>query len=217
MMGRIGMIVGVQKVENGAAALGFGEVWSESLPYFWRFFGLNFLIGLVFLILVAPFVVLAIFTMGIGLACLLPLICLLVPVSWAVAVIVEQAQVAIVSENLSMFEGFARGWELVKSDIGSMIVLSLILGVGSFFIGLILAIPLLIAFVPLIFSAGQLTGTDSIPPTVWISLACCTLYLPVLLVLNGILTAYKKTAWTLSYFQLTKTGENAPIVLPANA
>lgn len=217
MMGRIGMIKGVAKVEGGADTLGFGEIWSESMPYFWRFFGLNFLVGLAFAVIIIPLVLVGVLTAGIGFACILPIICLLIPVGWAVSLVLEQAQIAIVQENLGMVDGFKRGWEIVKSDIGGIIVLALILGVASFFIGLIIALPLILAFLPVIFSAGSLRSASTIPATVWVSLACCVIYFPVLLALSGILTAYTKTAWVLSYFDLTKPAENTPIVLQADA
>ena len=219
MIGRIGILKGVYKVENGASSLIFAELWSESMPYFWRFFGLNFLVGLAFLVILLPFILITIATAGIGLACLLPLICLLVPVGWAVNVILEQAQAAIVAEDLGIVESFKRGWEIAKSDIGGMIVLSLILGIGGGIVGVIIAIPVIIAVVPL--AIGMATNNfqmgNSIPVTAWVSLACCGLYFPVLLVLNGILTAYMKTSWALSYLQLSKPKENSPILSQDNA
>ena len=219
MMGRIGILKGVYKVENGASSLIFAELWSESMPYFWRFFGLNILVGLAFLVILLPIILIGVATAGIGLACLLPLICLLFPIAWAVNVIMEQAQAAIVAENLNMFDGFKRGWEIAKSDLVGMIVLWLVLGIGSFIIGVIIALPIIGAMLPLIFSVG--TGNfqmgDTLPPAAWTSLICCGLYFPVLLGLHGILTAYLKTAWALSYLQLTKPKENTPDLTQANA
>lgn len=220
MMGRIGILKGVYKVEGGAASLMFAELWSESMPYFWRFFGLNFLVGLAFFIILLPVIVIAVATMGIGLACLLPLICLLVPVGWAVNIILEQAQAAIVAENLTMIDGFKRGWAIARSDIGGMIVLSLVLGIGGGIIGFVLALPLIAAALPLVFSMGSFemgTAMPQLPPAAWISIICCGIYFPILIGLNGVLTAYMKTAWALSYLQLTKPSENMPIHAEANA
>lgn len=217
MMGRIGILKGVYKVENGATSLMFAELWSESMPYFWRFFGLNFLVGLAFLLILLPAIGIGIATAGVGLLCLLPLICLLIPVGWAVNVILEQAQAAIVAEDLTMFDGFKRGWEIAKSDIGGMIVLSLVLGIGGGIIGIVLALPIIAAVLPLVFSMGSFEMGNVLPPTAWFSLICCGLYLPVLIGLNGILTAYMKTSWALSYLQLTKPKENTPILAQADA
>lgn len=219
MMGRIGILKGVYKVEAGASSLMFAELWSESMPYFWRIFGLNFLVGLAFFVVILPFILIAVATAGIGLACLLPLICVLVPVGWAVNVILEQAQAAIVAEDLGIIESFKRGWAIVKSDIGGMIVLSLVLGIGGGIIGLIIAIPVIIAIVPFVLgmAANNFQMGNSIPATAWVSLACCGLYFPVLLVLNGILTAYVKTSWALSYLQLSQPKENPPVLAQDNA
>lgn len=219
MIGRIGILKGVYKVENGDSSLMFAELWSESMPYFWRFFGLNFLVGLAFFVILLPFIAVAVATAGIGLVCLLPLICLLVPVGWAVNVILEQAQAAIVAENLSMFDGFKRGWAIVKSDIGGMIVLSLVLGIGGGIVGFVIALPIIAAVIPLVFSMGMngFEMGDSIPAAAWFSLICCGLYMPILFGLNGILTAYLKTAWALSYLQLAKPNENAPVLAQDNA
>lgn len=220
MMGRIGLLKGVYKVEGGATSLMFAELWSESMPYFWRFFGLNFLVGLAFFIILLPAIVIGIATAGVGFACLLPLICLLIPVGWAVSVILEQAQAAIVAEDLTMMDGFKRGWEIAKSDIGGMIVLSLVLGIGGAIIGFVLALPLIAAMLPLAFSMASFDMGDAIsqmPPTAWISIICCAIYMPILIGLSGVLTAYMKTAWALSYLQLTKPSETTPIHAEANA
>jgi len=208
------MIKGTSLAEKGAEKLSFGEIWSESLPYFWRIFGLNFLVGLAFAVILIPLILLGVFTAGIGFVCLLPVICLLVPIGWVVSVILEQAQPAIVLEDLSMLDGFKRGWQIVKSNAGPMVVMALILGMGSFIIGMIVALPLIIAFVPLIIGMGSLR--QSLTP-LYIALACCLAYMPVLIFLNGILTAYVQSAWALTFMKLTQPKEEAPIIIEANA
>ena len=45
-IGRIGLVRGTQQAEQGAVRLSFGELFSGSLPYFWRVFGLNLLVGI---------------------------------------------------------------------------------------------------------------------------------------------------------------------------
>ena len=55
-IGRIGLMRGTRKADGGAERLGFGELWSESLPFFWRVFGLSFLLGLAFLVILLPLI-----------------------------------------------------------------------------------------------------------------------------------------------------------------
>ncbi len=214
MIGRVGMIKGTSLAEKGAESISFGEVWSESLPYFWRIFGLNFLIGLAFFILFIPLILLGLVTAGVGFVCLLPIICLLIPIGWILSIVIEQAQAAIVLEDLSMLDGFKRGWEIVKTNAMPTIVMSLILGIGSAIIGVVIALPIIIAVVLFIIGVGALQ--ESLTP-VYITLACCAAYLPVLIFFNGVLTAYIQSVWALTYMRLAKPEETAPIFVEANA
>jgi hypothetical protein len=214
MMGRIGLIKGTAKAETGAASLSFGEIWSESMPYFWRIFGLNFLIGLSFLIIFIPLILFGVITAGVGFLCIIPLICVLVPLSWVVALILEQAQAAIVIEDIGMLEGFKRGWQILKTNVGPMLIMAIILGVGSLILGLIIAVPLLLAFIPVFVKMETLR--ESLTP-LYISLACCAVYLPVLIFFNGVMTAYIQSAWTLTYLRLAKPREDTPVFVEANA
>ncbi len=213
MMGRIGLIKGTYKAENGQSLV-FGEIWSESMPYFWRIFGLNFLIGLAFFVIFIPLILFGVITAGIGFLCIIPLICILVPVGWVVALILEQAQAAIVLEELGMLDGLKRGWQIVKSNVGPIIVMGLILGIGGFIVGIVFALPVIIAVVPLVVGVAALR--ESLTP-LYIALACCAVYMPILIFFNGVLTAYLQSAWTLTFMRLTKPKEEAPVIIEANA
>ncbi len=183
------------------------------MPYFWRVLGLSLLIGLLFLLLFLPLIFFGIITAGIGFLCILPLLCILIPISWGVMVVIEQANAAIVLEDLGIGDGLRRGWEVVKANIGTMILMALILFIGSAVVGIVLAIPLIVAVVPLVI--GSAAGVERTPLLIFG--VCCAVYLPILLMLNGILTAYMQSAWTLTYMRLTNPQDNAPIVLEANA
>jgi hypothetical protein len=214
MIGRIGMIKGTVLAEKDVERIAFGEVWSDSLPYFWRIFGLNFLVGLAVVVLIVPFVLLGVVTAGVGLVCLIPILCLLVPIGWALSIIIEQAQAAIVLEDLSLADGLKRGWLIVKSNPGPVIVMSLILGIGGAVIGGVISIPLIIAFVPIIVGIGSLRETFA---PLYIALACCLAYTPVLIVLNGIMTAFIQSAWALTFMKLMQPKEDAPLIFEADA
>lgn len=214
MMGRIGLIRGTAQAEKGAESLVFAELWAESMPFFWRIFGLNFLIGLAFLVIFIPLMFFGLLTAGIGFLCVIPLLCVMVPISWVVMAVVEQAQNAIVLDDLSMMDGFKRGWELVKANAGPVVIMMLILGVGSAILGLIIALPVIVAALPLIMGAARLQ--QSLTP-VYITAACCVIYFPILLAFNGVLTAYIQTAWTLTYLQFTRPKVEAPVIIEGNA
>jgi hypothetical protein len=206
-IGRIGLVRGTQQAESGAASLTFGELFSGSMPYFWRVFGLNLVVGLavsIIAILIALMAVLGtVATLGLGLFCIIPLVCVLVPVLWFVGVIVEQASIAIVMENLGIMDGLRRGWEVVRANLGTMIVMALILvlgvgGIGGFIIALPVALIVLPALIGVAINEGRVTGGSLVLAGV-----CFIAYLPVLLVLSGILRSYIESAWTLTFMRLT--------------
>lgn len=215
-IGRIGLIKGTYQVEQGSEKLVLGELFSESMPYFWRVFGLSFLFGIAFLIIFLPFVAFGVLSAGIGFLCLLPLICILVPISWVVTIIIEQANAAIVLDNLSLMDGLRRGWEIVKNNLGPALIMGLILFVITFVVGLVIALPVFFIVFPSLlgYFAG---GGENTTPLILMSVCFC-LYLPVALVLQGIMTAYTGSAWTLTYMRLTKPPQdNTPVALEANA
>jgi hypothetical protein len=207
-MGKIGLIRGTQQADQDAEAkLTFGELFSGSMPYFWRVFLLNLLVGLAIFVVAFIIAIIAfmatVATLGIGLICILPLICLLIPVAWFVNVIIEQSSIAIVVENLGIMDGLKRGWEIVKENAGTMIVMWLILVLGITTIGgLIIAIPLIMsigtAVVPLL-----LGGEEAIKSSIILAGICFVAYLPIMIVLGGILRSYVGSAWTLTYMRLT--------------
>ena len=211
-IGRIGLIRGTYQAEQGTASLVFGELFSGSMPYFWRVFGLAFLIGLLTFLVFIPFILFGVLTAGVGFLCLLPLFCILIPLVLAVSVVVEQANAAIVIENLGIGDGLRKGWEVVRNNVGTMIVLALILFIGSAVVGFIIALPVVLAVLPVVFGAA----TNNTNP-LWFGVVCCALYFPVLLLLNGVMTAYMQTVWALVYMRLTRPQDNVPVILEANA
>ncbi len=208
-IGRIGLIQGTIKAEAGAERLTFGELFNEGKPYFWRVLIFNFLAGLVIflgiLILMVPLIGMTVVTLGIGLLCLLPLICILIPVGWLVSILIEQANIAIVVEDLGMVDGAKHGWEVFRANIGNMAVMGLILVIGGGIVNFIISLPILFTMVPIILGAvasGVGESASFAGGGLLVSALCCVSYLPVLILLSGILQAYIKTAWTLTYLQL---------------
>jgi len=207
-VGRIGIIQGTQQAEGDVERLSFGQLLQDGFPFFWRILGLNVLLGIAGLILILmlliPFIGITALTFGIGLVCLLPLICLLVPVGWLVSVIVEQANIAIVLEDLNIPNGLRRGWEVFKANLGALIVMGLILLVGGAIVGLIIGLPVAFIVVPVVI--GVIAGSErAFGGGLLISVLCLVTYIPVLIVLSGILRAYIGSAWTLTYMRLTST------------
>lgn len=205
-IGRIGLIRGTLKAEQSSESLSFGELFRGGMPYFWRVFGLNLFIALVIAAIAIVFAILAMVTafatLGIALICMIPLFCLLLPVGWFVGIIIEQANVALVVEDIGILEAIQRGWDVVKDNVGAMIVMGLILLIGGGIAAALLTVPFALVVLPVVF--GAVSGNDAgLGLGIGVSLLCGVVYLPILLVLSGILRAYIGSAWTLTYLRLS--------------
>lgn len=218
VIGKIGLIKGAGKADAGAGSMTFGELWTESLPYFWRMFGLNLLVGLpfflLFVILIAGLAFAGFSAFGSGmsnsgigvmfigmLGIFFAVICVISIISLIIGMIVEQAQNAIVLEDQGILESLGRGWKVFKSGFLSVVVVAIIMGVIGWVVGLVLAIPMIAIAVPTVIGIAAAGSKNFILPLV-IAGGCCALYLPVLLVLSGILQSYNQSVWTLTYRRL---------------
>ncbi len=206
LTGRIGLIHGAAKGDTEPARMSFGELLRESMPYFWRMFLLDLLYfgaGLaISLILILLIMLLTVVTLGIIWLVLLPLLCLLIPLSLVIDFFIKQSYVALVNDNLGVFDTVKQAWKLFQKNLGHLIVVGLIIALGGLVIGLIISLPILIVFAPIIL--GLINGTASGMQTALITAGVLfAIYLPIAILLNGVLRSYIYTAWTLTYRRLT--------------
>jgi hypothetical protein len=209
-VGRIGLVKGAAAVDGGTERLAFGELFNTSLPYFFRVFLLNLVVGLAAFLLVLIIVIPLAITV-VGLICLIPLACIAIPLFWLVGVVVQQATIAIVTEDRGLIAGLQRGWQVVTSYLGQYIVMAVILWIIGLVGALIVGLPLVLLILPpvldMAFNQGQLGGG------LLVSMVLALLYLPVLLLGNGILQSYINSAWTLTFRRLTGPRPDAAEVI----
>lgn len=204
VLGRGSLIVAFNRAD-AEEAISLGEVFRAGASFFWRLLGLEVLVFLALVALLAVIGLLAlgtvIATFGLGLICLIPLLCLLIPLFWALGIYINFAEVALVSEDIGVLEALSRAWEVIRRTPGPVIVMALILVLGSALAGLLVAAPLIIAAIPV---AVAVAGGQEGALTTGLILAglCVVLYLPVLLVLQGLIQTYVTGGWTLTYRRL---------------
>ncbi len=227
-IGKAGLIKGTLAGLERDQSLTFREVWNASTPYFWRLLGLNLLVGVgigtvVFLLSIMG-IVLTVGTFGIGLLCLLPLLCVFIPLGWVLGIYVEQANLALVVEDLSIPQAFQRGWQIFAENPAELIIMGLILGLGGGIINLLIAAPMGFALAPIMGSL--ILGSErALGSSVMMAGLCLVGYLPILLFLGSVLQAYLQAAWTLTYTALTGnpgttvelTGEPPENALPSES
>ena len=214
-IGRIALISGTNKVNAGAEQLGFGELFKDGTSRFWRFFWMNFLVSLPFIVVIVGLVGAGIFTAITAenagkaedfLIAFIPTLCILFCClflfSLVIGMILQQAQNAMIIEDLGISASLMRGWEVFKSYLGHLILIAVILFIISAVVGVIIALPVLVIVIPagvsFIFGEAQ-----SVQPLILMGL-CLVAYFPIALVANGVLTTYAQAVWTLFYLQLTE-------------
>jgi hypothetical protein len=211
-IGRIGLAKGAWKADEGVEALSFSGLFSESMGYFWRVFLLSLLIGFLSMVVVVVLILLGIgvgvATLGIGLLCLLPFFCLMIPVFWLVSVVLEQAVVAIVGEDMGMIAGLQKGWDTFRMHLGEMVVMALILLVGGGVVKLLIGLPAILIVLPLLATLFTMQGQIILGGAA-VSLVLLCVYIPVAVILNGILQSYLGTAWVLTYRRLNGRAASA--------
>ncbi len=202
LYGKTGVTVGTLQAEAGRAVT-FRGIWGQSWDVFDRVVGLNLLLALppilLGVVLVFGFAAIGILTMGIGALCLLPLLCLFIPIGIAYGIFTDFASIAVVKEGLGISAAIQRGWDVLSKNAGSLALLALVLILGSFFISILLAIPFFVALLPLVLGPASGDAMQNMTFT----LICFAATIPVILVASGILYSYLQTAWTLAYSELT--------------
>jgi hypothetical protein len=207
-VGRAGLVRGTQLAEQGVERLAFGELFRYSLRYFWRIFGLSLLVGIAtFLGVLFVGIPFSIITCGIG-ALILVIALLLLPI------VVEMSITAIVIENLGVIDGLRRGWQVFRDNLGTMIIMGLILSIGlGFLVLLVIGGPTILLLAPLI--GGVIYGTEqSLQTGLLISGLCFLGLLPLLLIVMGALRAFIGASWTLTFLRLTQPSAPEPVQEP---
>lgn len=213
VIGQGGLIAGFRRADDGANVT-FAEAFGEGMQNFWKLAGIRivfFIAGFVIVIaLILGTVLVGFATLGIGLLCLIPLLCLLVPLGLGVDSYIILTMVASVEEELGVFESFSRSWNTFRENLGPVVVMILILIVGGGILGFLIALPFIGIVVPAI--TGIIVGTElAVASGVAISLLCLMAAIPLLIVLYGLLTTYTTGAWTLTYRRLNgNTGSELP-------
>jgi hypothetical protein len=124
---------------------------------------------------------------------LVGLACLVVPVAVVLSLLHTFAERACLLENLGVLDSYRRGGQVLMQNLGPAILLFLI----QLVIGIVLAL--------LLLGPGL------------VALLCCILW-PVLLLINGAITAYFSTVWTLAWRTWTGAGPTGAVTtdLPAS-
>ncbi len=226
LVGTAGLARGVVYAENEAESIHFGELFSESLGYFWRLFGAALVIWIpVFVVFFLAFIVMLIPAMnsnmdetafGAGMVLFfIAMCCCLFPISIALNLYHLQVKRSITVDNLGILEALARGWQVLSKNILILLIIGVVLFIAGAIIGILLALPLIMLLLPLMqaFIQGDITSWQPFIAVGIFSLC----YSPIAWLVTGIVMTYTESVWTLTYLRVTKSQEEAPIFVEGNA
>jgi hypothetical protein len=201
-IGKAGLMAAFNLADEGEP-VGLRKAFDLSLTYFWRVLAIEILVALAWFVFIVVLIFVAaipvLVTLGLALCCLIPFLILL---GVAVSIYATLAQTAVVTEDKGVFQAFADAWEVTKANVGPLVVMGLVLIVGGFVAEVVIGLPMLAVAAPLL--TGLLIGSQSsITSGVVIFGLCLIAYIPVAIVLNGVLQTYINGSWTLTYRRFT--------------
>jgi hypothetical protein len=201
---RGGLVAAVDTLDDGWTS-SFGDAWRAGWQKGWRLVGIGLvpaipglLLAIVVIALAAGFIGAAsssaqeaLAAAGAGMIItLFAVICIVSLASLALDLLRTFAERAAMLDDTGVFESYGRGWEVLKDNAGSALILFLIqVGIG---IGLAVVL-----FLPSLL------------------MAICCIFWPVLLLISGIKETYFSTLWTLGYREWTGRGSAGEMVVDA--
>lgn len=203
---------GALKAEKGAEQLGFKELFQESLPYFWRVFGLYAIFIGTWMVVWFGFMIIfmagSMITMGLASFCFMPIFFLLIPVLLVGYSILEFAQAAIIADDMKILDAIKHGWELFRANWLGIVIFTLILYFGMTVISSVLFMPM--SLLPMVMMPFLMSAQGE--PSVWMMIAFAgffSLMIFVIYVVQGILMAFFQSAWAVLYLRLKGTANDA--------
>lgn len=215
IVARGGLIGGIKRAADGNN-LTFRETWSIGTHNFARLLGLALILAVPLIAIAVVFAAIAIATAGIGLICVLPLLCLIIPASVVAAIVTGLAQYTVVLEDLRVMDALHRAWALLKANLGTFIVGGLIVIFIEFVVGIVLFLPVLVVVIPTFIAVFLSGGNQPNLGALALGGVAFVCYLPILIVLSGILNTWSTAFWTLLYGQVAGSSP-APVLAPVPA
>lgn len=205
VFGRMSVIKGALQAEGGKA-LTFRQLSADGFSFFWRGLGLALMNAVILITFVFIFVFLGVafttLTLGLGLLCLIPLICILVPLGILYGVFIEMANVALVVEDVDVFEALQHSWALLRQNFANVAVMALILLIGGGVLSFLIALPIILVALPTLL-AFLIGSSEAIWGGLAISGVLLLIGIPFVILLSGMLRSYILSAWTLTYIELS--------------
>lgn len=205
--GNSALALGIVRLERGEEKTSFKELLQDAKAYFPRMLGVMFLttfvIGAIFSAIFGCMTLFGVVTAGIGFICVQPVFILMYPVMFILQAFMEQAQAAVVADEMGVMESLAKGWELLKANFWRLALLSLVVYFAMSVLSGIIVAPFMIPFffLPFLFEANTIDFT-----TIGLTMAGIMLIMfPIMAFVQAVAVTFMKSAYILTYLRLRQT------------
>ena len=212
-LGVSGVIKGTQLAEKADPEdkpLSFKTLFNAIKSTYWKvlLFSLGYNIASIILVLIffIPIAFLTVITCGV-------IWILFIPLTWLLHMMVIFTIIAIVKEEKGIFEAIPRAWHLVTKNLGMVILMSLILGVGQLILTLVISLPLVFSMALPVGINLAVTGGDSAGVGLIISAVLALILIPLMILIGGVIEAFVLSSWTLTFQRLSDKGELETVTL----
>lgn len=215
----VGLIRGIYKAEAEAPdKLTVQEIFRQVPPRFWKMTGFYLLLYLAILlvvgVLVIPFaLIMANSDSGMGFSLLgIGLICIMFPLLLVLGLISNQMMIALLVDDLSIGDAVRKGWDVVRKNFGTYLVISLIviaIGIGFLIIVSIPYFGILFAYLGNMFASDTLIPGAFARQTPWFIILVSI----VVALLGLFVSIFSMSVYVLTYLKLTDrpgTGHEGP-------
>ena len=206
IISRAAVTLGIFKVETENQPVVFVDGLRNGLRYFLRILGIFALISggifVVMLIFFACMALVSVATMGLGAICIQPLFLLMLPVSMLVMALMEQAEAAVIVDELGIMEAVKRAYELIRSNVWRYVLITIVIYFGMNLIMSLIMFPLMIPF--FFIMMNNLDSGMDFNNMLKLQAVFGAVLFPVMALVQGFIMTYLKSAMMLVYLRLTR-------------
>ena len=221
-----GGLIGGIRIADDCGVVSFRQAWQVGARFFWRFLGISLLLWLLLLVptlTVAALIEVTSLTSVVGVLSAGLFLILYMLVTIVLAIVAQLAQFAVVLEDVGVTEAYRRGWAVLRTVPGSIVIVFIVLAVVSMIGSAVVEVPVFALSIPsddytLVVEALEwwlLVSIPSVDHTLVV--AALEWWLLVIWVPLGILNTWNIAAWTLLYRQVTHGKPYRPATLPLPA
>ena len=216
-VGWAGVFKGTFEAETGKDKIIFSDLWKISWPYIGRVLGIILLIGFGLALFFMVPAVLGILTAGLAFICMLPMMVILIPLSFLSQMYMSLSIASSVAENVNLFTALKRAWSVMLRNFWPLALMSLLLYLVQLCAGIVISIP---AGAAQMFFVIPLMN-ENINPANMIAFfgIFMIIVMPLAFLLQGAAQTYVNSAWMLVYLDRTRTplSPETPIFAEPNA